>query len=86
MLIRNAQFHWTAEEIALLGTMPDREIAARRGCTRQAATYQRRMLGISAFRKTQQPIALDKLITKPIHTMSPEEFLAAIALAKKELH
>jgi hypothetical protein len=86
MIIRNAEYHWTADEIALLGTMPDQEIAVRRGCTRQAGAYKRWTLGIAAFRKKPLKAALDKFVCTPIHKMSPEEFLAALALAKKRLH
>jgi hypothetical protein len=37
---------WTAEQLALLGTMPDEEVAARTGRTRAGARVMRTRLGI----------------------------------------
>src|SRR5262249_47040322 len=43
---------WTAEEVALLGTLPDAEVAARTGRTENAAGVRRR--------KLKRPTALDR--------------------------
>jgi hypothetical protein len=37
---------WTAEELALLGTMPDAEVAARTGRTVEAVRVKRRRAGL----------------------------------------
>jgi hypothetical protein len=42
--------HWTPETEALLGTMPDREVAARLGCGCRAVWARRARLGVSAYR------------------------------------
>jgi hypothetical protein len=42
---------WTAEEIALLGTMPDEEVTARTGRTLQAVRSHRQLLGILSVRR-----------------------------------
>jgi hypothetical protein len=41
---------WTAEELELLGTMPDAEVAARTGRTENGVTLKRCRLGIPTFR------------------------------------
>jgi hypothetical protein len=38
---------WTAEDIALLGTLPDEAVAARLGRSRTAVTQKRCQLGIA---------------------------------------
>ncbi|UJB63619.1 hypothetical protein YS110_02025 [Acidovorax sp. YS12] len=43
------QFDWTSESIALLGTMPDRQIARKLGITPVMVAYQRKLLGIEKF-------------------------------------
>jgi hypothetical protein len=40
---------WTPEEDALLGTMPDPEVARRTGCTPGAIQWRRAALGIDGF-------------------------------------
>jgi hypothetical protein len=40
---------WTAEELALLGTAPDAEVAAEIGRTEGAVTLKRCKLGIPTF-------------------------------------
>jgi hypothetical protein len=37
---------WTKEQLALLGTLPDAEVARRTGRTEGAVTHQRNQLGI----------------------------------------
>jgi hypothetical protein len=41
---------WTSETLALLGTMPDSELAKRVGCIKQAVSMERRMRGIKAWK------------------------------------
>jgi hypothetical protein len=41
---------WTAEEVALLGTAPDAEVAVQTGRTVGAVTQKRCLLGIPTFR------------------------------------
>jgi hypothetical protein len=37
---------WTAEELGMLGKLPDEEVAARTGRTRHAVSSMRRELGV----------------------------------------
>jgi hypothetical protein len=39
---------WTPELLALLGTVPDSEIAAKLGCERKTVSYRRQCLGVPA--------------------------------------
>ena len=41
--------HWTEAELALLGTMPDKEVAALIGKSRDAVRAQRRRSGVEPF-------------------------------------
>jgi hypothetical protein len=43
--------HWTSEEDALLGTMKDRDVAARIGRSESAVSERRYVLGVAAFTK-----------------------------------
>jgi hypothetical protein len=47
---------WRRREEALLGTMSDRELAERLGCSTPAVSQRRRELGIPAFRPQAAPI------------------------------
>jgi hypothetical protein len=40
---------WTEEEVALLGTAPDAEVAAQLGRTAEGVVIKRRKLGITPF-------------------------------------
>ena len=42
---------WTAEELALLGTMPDAEVAVMLGRTYQGVQVKRERLGIACYRR-----------------------------------
>jgi hypothetical protein len=42
----NHRIRWTPELDALLGQLPDKEIAEQMGCTRESVTYRREKLGI----------------------------------------
>lgn len=48
------RFDWGKYE-SLLGTMPDRALARRIGCTPMAVCYQRNRRGISAFGRARAP-------------------------------
>jgi hypothetical protein len=49
-----ADWHWTAEQLALLGTAPDEEIAARIGKTPGAVCAKRCQRGIPTFQDRRQ--------------------------------
>jgi hypothetical protein len=60
---RNLQlgFHgrwWALEELALLGTMPDEDVAARIARTRDAVRIMRTRLGIPTARSSRRPVRL----------------------------
>jgi transcriptional regulator with XRE-family HTH domain len=49
------QGRWTEEELALLGTIPDEEVAAQTGRTKMAVYFKRRELGIAQCLPTGSP-------------------------------
>jgi len=53
MKLSQAKAPWTPETLALLGKMPDSELARRVGCTRQAVELRRRTGGIKAYGRQQ---------------------------------
>ena len=46
---------WTPQQLALLGTAPDEEVAARTGKTPAAVTRKRCLLGIPTYRDPRFP-------------------------------
>jgi hypothetical protein len=49
------QGRWTEEELALLGTIPDEEVAAQTGRTKRAVYFKRWGLGIAQCLPTGSP-------------------------------
>lgn len=64
-----SNFHnkWKPEEIAVLGTMPDRDAARLMGRTYRATNAQRCLLGIPAFKETFIPIRIARLNAHVVH-------------------
>src|SRR6266498_1837087 len=65
--------NWTAQEVKLLGTGPDREIARRTGRTTLAVQTKRLILGIRSWRskniRVREPVEPEKskLLFGPYH-------------------
>jgi hypothetical protein len=69
---------WAPEEEALLGTMPDRDVAKRTGHTLNAVWIRRRKLGIAAFREKEP--------SGTTHERRTGKWTAAISVNGKRRH
>jgi len=70
---------WTEVDNALLGTVPDLEIAARLACHVETVRNRRRWLGIPAFRAFRWTAAKDALLG----TMHDHELLPSSAVPRR---
>lgn len=64
-----SEIRWTDEQDALLGTMPDQEVALRMGCSDGAVRRRRCRLGMAAFRSHLRRYP-------DLHVLSPAKLLA----------
>lgn len=81
---RHVEFEWTSEKDALLGTVKDRDLAAKLGCSRALVSGRRHLLGISRFNqeiskatKCEWTPAMDGLLG----TMSDKETAEKLGLS-----
>src|ERR1051326_1038400 len=78
---------WTEEELRALGTIPDREFAARFGRTRHAVAGKRHLLGIARCRAPDEArpwtAAEDRLLGTKADAVLASELRRTVASVRK---
>jgi DNA-binding Xre family transcriptional regulator len=73
---------WTQKELALLGTMPDKELAVRLGITSESVRLHRTQRGISSFRASNRLKKWTKKHEALLGTMPDGEVARIVGIPK----
>jgi hypothetical protein len=83
-MIMAAKRNWTVAEDALLGTLPDTEVARRLGITKLSASNRRKKLRIPAAKTALRPSPNpDVLDGRRIRDLTADEYLQAAQLMRR---